>query len=455
MLFSSGGKQMRKTELTICLLAAVMFTGCQKADTPEETPAPSEEPVETFSVWTVEPSMTYKSVKIPEQPYLTEVRFDTKENGTVYAAAQMDRKGYGQEWNGMGYTPDSVIVSDGMNQGIADYTGTEIYPLSIAVHSTPFAAGIVAGRTKDASGNPAYRFGAVNTASSSVTCFRGDFKTTETLGLADFNYDPFRRNTYPYFVIKNDVFGVAIPVLDAEGTFQYEYKFEQYTGPALGAKLIVPVVDDMYYTLKYVLCEENGKVLGDLAQGRGTYRENSFINGFYVIAQQNEATFIKVGTGQVGLTYNEAKYFQDGYAPVARNGKWAFLDEKGNEVCDFLFDDALPLYNGKSWVKYDGKWGILDVRSAVEHDGGLTISNCFPCEEDVIGTVQVNVSSLSIRTGPATSKTKAGMCRKNAVYQVYETSEGEGYTWYRVGNGLWVPNDGKWLTYTAKVDSGN
>ena len=438
---------MRKTYLQSVLVLTALFAGCTKEEAPAETPEPTEEPV-VFTVWDKEPSMEYSSVKIPEPLYKTEIRYESKNYGTLYVLAQQDRKGYPAQWNNEGYTPDAVIVSDGTKQGFADYSGQEIYPPTVNVHSTPFAAGIVSGRSVSSSGSVRHPFGAVNTTTSSAMCFSNDFRTTDQYTLEEFNYDPYRANAFPFFAVKNDVFGVAVPLYDSEGSFTYEFGFEKYQGPALSGRLIVPVVDEMFYTQKYVLCEPDGKILGPLASGRGTYREDSFINGVYVIAQANEATYIKVGTGQIGLTYNEAMYFEDGYAPVARNGKWAFINDQGKEICDFIFDSALPSYNGMSWVKYNGKWGILNIRRAMEHDGALSVSSLFPSTEEAKGTVTVTASSLTIRTGASTSAQKAGMCRKGAVYQVYDTKESDGYTWYRVSREHWVPTDGTWLTYS-------
>ncbi|MCR4950635.1 MAG: WG repeat-containing protein [Solobacterium sp.] len=436
-------KQYRKA--LNCLLPLILMGGCTQEKEPEPTPEPSAEP-EVFSVWDIEPSLTYTSVKIPEPYFQTEVRVDTASHGKIPVIADVDRKGYAQIWNGAGYTPDSVIISNGTSQGIADYTGTEIYPLSVNVHSTPFAAGISAGRV-ESNGNVRHVFGSVNTTKGTASVFANDFKTTEQFPLSEYTYDPYKNNTYAYFAVKDKVFGIVIPLKDSEGDLTYEYDFEKYTGPAMSGRMIVPVVDPMFYTEKYVLCEADGKIIGNLAGGRGTYRKNSFINGFYVIAQANEATFIKVGAGQVGLTYNDAKYFEDGLAPVARYGKWGFINEKGEEVSDFLFDDALPVYDGKTWVKYNNKWGILNLRRALDTDQFLTVSTCFADEGEPIGTLTVSASSLTIRSSASTSASKAGMCRKGAVYQVYETKEGQGYTWYRVSKEHWVPNNGKWAVY--------
>lgn len=68
-------------------------------------------------------------------------------------------------------------------------------------------------------------------------------------------------------------------------------------------------------------------------------------------------------------------------------------------------------------------------------------------EGDKIGTVTVNVDKLNIRSIPSTSGEKLGKVQNGKTYDVYETKTAEGYTWYRIGEGEWIADDGTWLTY--------
>ena len=65
-----------------------------------------------------------------------------------------------------------------------------------------------------------------------------------------------------------------------------------------------------------------------------------------------------------------------------------------------------------------------------------------------IGTVDVKVDGLRVRTGPATYYDQAGNVLAGDTLTVYETAEGEGYTWYRIGVRQWIADkDGGWLEY--------
>jgi hypothetical protein len=63
----------------------------------------------------------------------------------------------------------------------------------------------------------------------------------------------------------------------------------------------------------------------------------------------------------VGAIYNFAAPFKDGLARVERNGKWGFLDNKGNVAIPLQFKAAENFSQGFSPVsKKKDKWGYID-----------------------------------------------------------------------------------------------
>ena len=46
------------------------------------------------------------------------------------------------------------------------------------------------------------------------------------------------------------------------------------------------------------------------------------------------------------------------------------------------------------------------------------------------------------------SSESAGVALNGEVHSVYEITEAEDYTWYRVEEDIWIPDDGTWMTYT-------
>ena len=50
----------------------------------------------------------------------------------------------------------------------------------------------------------------------------------------------------------------------------------------------------------------------------------------------------------------------EGCVPLAKDGVWEMRDTEGNLVIyPGAFEEILPLYDGKCWVKKDGKWGVI------------------------------------------------------------------------------------------------
>ena len=67
-------------------------------------------------------------------------------------------------------------------------------------------------------------------------------------------------------------------------------------------------------------------------------------------------------------------------------------------------------------------------------------------EEAKDGFVIENIiGSVNIRQKPTTSSEILGETHKGDRFYAYETTEAEGYTWYRIGENRWVADNGKWF----------
>ena len=71
--------------------------------------------------------------------------------------------------------------------------------------------------------------------------------------------------------------------------------------------------------------------------------------------------------------YDKCRDFSEGLAAVKLNGKWGFIDIKGNEVVAPQYDNCLEFSEGLAAVKLNGKWGFINV------DGEEVVSPSF-CE---------------------------------------------------------------------------
>ena len=73
-----------------------------------------------------------------------------------------------------------------------------------------------------------------------------------------------------------------------------------------------------------------------------------------------------------------------------------------------------------------------------------------PPAEEAIGTAEVLVSDLTIRTGPSTDQPQAGNACMGSVYPIFEEKTTDNLTWYRINKDMWIADDGTWLNVTKK-----
>ena len=76
-----------------------------------------------------------------------------------------------------------------------------------------------------------------------------------------------------------------------------------------------------------------------------------------------KAAFVNGETGELitEYLYDDYQWFQGGYCPVKRDGKWTYINKDGKEISGLLFDDASVVYAGKAYVKYDGAYRLIDL----------------------------------------------------------------------------------------------
>lgn len=71
-----------------------------------------------------------------------------------------------------------------------------------------------------------------------------------------------------------------------------------------------------------------------------------------------------------------------------------------------------------------------------------------PVSDGTVGTVVSLVEKLRIREKPSTSAREVGYAEKNKTYLVYSATEAEGYTWFEIGDGMYIASkEGEWTTF--------
>ncbi len=58
--------------------------------------------------------------------------------------------------------------------------------------------------------------------------------------------------------------------------------------------------------------------------------------------------------------FMEGTYFVEGFQALLHKGKWGYIDERGEPITEFIYDDAYEFHQGLAMVEQDGKRAYID-----------------------------------------------------------------------------------------------
>lgn len=125
------------------------------------------------------------------------------------------------------------------------------------------------------------------------------------------------------------------------------------------------------------------------------------------------------------FNYGEAKDYcyaaSEGYVPLVKDGVWEMRNTEGVLViAPGVFDEILPVYNHKCWVKKDGKWGVIEMES---------VQNTSDLAESILGTWQIDAEKTMEENGVS-------------MIDIFGTS-------YKYGNEMKINKDGSFSYFIA------
>lgn len=344
---------VQRKALSVFMVFALAGCSSAPAELPESSASPVSEKKETVVSWIKEPSMDYESMSdIQEVPY-------------AISGFHAEYLGYGQEWDRADlpgasvnepalYNPNTILFEkDGT--GIADFNGNVLY-------LDPTWAAISSNTGSPLSYDSFSGFYYPNGSWTSCKYMSSDFTSTEERpcggGLGGMTPPVFSDGTTIY----TNMDGVA-SMVDSVPVTSSRMLVPLYTGD--------PASYDRGKEEGVVILDPNGKPLHSVKTDKSFQH---FVNGFITVGNydvQNriwsEMSLIRAETGEFlnEEPYEQVKWFEDGYCPVRKDGKWAYIDAAGQQVTDFLFEDASCVYYGTAYVKVNGKYGILDLRKSL------------------------------------------------------------------------------------------
>ena len=62
------------------------------------------------------------------------------------------------------------------------------------------------------------------------------------------------------------------------------------------------------------------------------------------------------------LEFDYAGNFNEGFSAVLKDGKWGYINTKGEQIVECKFDGVRGFNEGFAAVKKDGKWGYINTK---------------------------------------------------------------------------------------------
>ena len=87
--------------------------------------------------------------------------------------------------------------------------------------------------------------------------------------------------------------------------------------------------------------------------------DGNFSSGYTVVESDSGVAFMDRKLQILNRWFDSVGQFNEGYAPVEVNGKWGFIDTKGEYVVQPQFDDVGAVWEGYAAVKIGNLWGYL------------------------------------------------------------------------------------------------
>lgn len=118
---------------------------------------------------------------------------------------------------------------------------------------------------------------------------------------------------------------------------------------------------------KWALINQDGECITDYIYDDVIKDAYGFCNKQGVIFVKSSGSYQMInekGERVGNLEFDDAICFGgSGYAAVCSKGKWGFVDEEGNLVIDYTYEEARSFSNGFAAVKNGALWGYIDTNN--------------------------------------------------------------------------------------------
>ena len=92
--------------------------------------------------------------------------------------------------------------------------------------------------------------------------------------------------------------------------------------------------------------------------GAGNFKE-----GFSAVKKDGKWGYINTkGEQAIECKFDDARYFHEGLVAVQKDGKWGYINTKGEQIVECKFDYISDFKDGLAMVEKDGKRGYINTK---------------------------------------------------------------------------------------------
>ena len=92
-------------------------------------------------------------------------------------------------------------------------------------------------------------------------------------------------------------------------------------------------------------------------------RVGDFSEGFAAVKKDGKWEYINTkGEQIIAYEFDGARNFNEGFAAVKKDGKWEYINSKGEQIIAYEFDGARNFKEGFAAVVKDHKWGYINTK---------------------------------------------------------------------------------------------
>ena len=232
---------------------------------------------------------------------------------------------------------------------------------------------------------------------------------------------------------------INITYVDDEGTSNTNptvYRFTDF-------KVKLKDVSKKGYTFKGWYIKEDNKTFALYSLGVDLLFDGDLT--IYAVFEPIEYKITYEINGGLNSSSNPKTYTIESYVYLTGPTKNGYIfegwyDENGNKV--------LAIVGSKQTgdLKLTAKW-----RKDYNGEYSYKVSTY---NQSAIGSITITGDNVKVRDYPSTTYgNKIGLVHKGYSYNVYEKEYNDNYTWYKIGDSMWIPNDGSWVSYNQSSNN--